>query len=229
MSGFKEYEKYDALGLAGLVKKKKVSAAELVEEAISRIERGNPKINAVIHAMYDIGRKSAKGKLPDGPFTGVPFLLKDLLDAYAGVPLTSGCRAYRNFVPERDSEMVARYKRAGLVVIGKTNLPEFGLVAYTEPDLFGPCRNPWNLEHTPGGSSGGSAAAVAAGFVPMASGGDGGGSIRIPSSNCALFGLKPSRGRNPTGPGLGRALAGGRGGARIESLGARQRRGAGCA
>ena len=203
MAGIKEYVKYDALGLAELVKKKKVSAAELVEEAISRIEAGNPKLNAVIHAMYDRGRKAAKGRLPDGPFTGVPFLLKDLLDAYAGVPMTSGCRAYRNFVPARDSEMVARYKRAGLVVIGKTNLPEFGLVAYTEPDLFGPCRNPWNLEHTPGGSSGGSAAAVAAGFVPMASGGDGGGSIRIPSSNCALFGLKPSRGRNPTGPDYG--------------------------
>ncbi len=203
MAGIKEYVKYDALGLAELVKKKKVSAAELVEEAITRIEAGNPKLNAVIHTMYDIGRKAAKGKLPDGPFTGVPFALKDLLDAYAGVPLTGGCRAYRNFVPSRDSELVARYKRAGLVVIGKTNLPEFGLVAYTEPDLFGPCRNPWDLERTPGGSSGGSAAAVAAGFIPMASGGDGGGSIRIPSANCALFGLKPSRGRNPTGPDYG--------------------------
>ena len=203
MAGIKEYVKYDALGLADLVKKKKVSPSELVEEAIGRIEAGNPKLNAVVHAMYDIGRKAAKGRLPNGPFTGVPFLLKDLLDAYAGVPLTSGCRAYRNFVPTRDSAMVERYKKAGLVTIGKTNLPEFGLVAYTEPDLFGPCRNPWNLERTPGGSSGGSAAAVAAGFVPMASGGDGGGSIRIPSSNCALFGLKPSRGRNPTGPDYG--------------------------
>jgi amidase len=203
MAGINDYVKYDALGLADLVKKKKVSAAELVEEAISRIEAGNPKLNAVIHAMYDIGRKAAKGKLPEGPFTGVPFLLKDLLDAFAGVPLTSGCRAYRNFIPERDSELVARYRKAGLVVIGKTNLPEFGLVAYTEPDLFGACRNPWDLERTPGGSSGGSAASVAAGFVPMASGGDGGGSIRIPSSNCALFGLKPSRGRNPTGPDYG--------------------------
>ena len=200
MAGIKDYVKYDALGLADLVKKKKVSAAELVEEAITRIEAGNPRLNAVIHTMYDIGRKAAKGKLPEGPFCGVPFLLKDLLDAYAGVPMTSGCRAYRNFVPAQDSAMVERYKKAGLVVIGKTNLPEFGLVAYTEPDLFGPCRNPWNLDRTPGGSSGGSAAAIAAGFVPMASGGDGGGSIRIPSSNCALFGLKPSRGRNPTGP-----------------------------
>jgi amidase len=203
MAGIKEYVKYDALGLADLVKKKKVSAAELVEEAITRIEEGNPKINAVIHKMYDIGRKAAKAKLPDGPFSGVPFLLKDLLDAYAGVPLTGGSRAYKDFVPKQDSELVARYKKAGLVVIGKTNLPEFGLVAYTEPDLFGPCRNPWNLDHTPGGSSGGSAAAIAAGFMPMASGGDGGGSIRIPSACCALFGLKPSRGRNPTGPEYG--------------------------
>ena len=150
MAGIKEYVKYDALGLADLVKKKKVSPSELVEEAIGRVEAGNPKLNAVVHAMYDIGRKAAKGKLPNGPFTGVPFLLKDLLDAYAGVPLTSGCRAYRNFVPTRDSAMVERYKKAGLVTIGKTNLPEFGLVAYTEPDLFGPCRNPWNLERTPG-------------------------------------------------------------------------------
>ena len=203
MSRFKDYDKYDAMGLADLVKKKELTPSELVEEAIALIEKSNPRLNAVVHKMYDIGRATAKGKLPDGPFHGVPFLLKDLLDAYAGVPLTSGSRAYRAYIPKEDSEMVRRYKKAGLVVIGKTNLPEFGLLGYTEPELFGPCRNPWNTEHTPGGSSGGSAAAVAVGMVPIASGGDGGGSIRIPASCCGIFGFKPSRGRNPTGPEYG--------------------------
>jgi len=116
------------------------------------------------------------------------------------VPMTSGSKAYRNFVPEHDSEMVKRYKKAGLVILGKTNTPEFGLMGVTEPEVFGPCRNPWHTEHTVGGSSGGSAAAVAAGMMPMAGGGDGGGSIRIPAAYCGLFGLKPSRGRNPSGP-----------------------------
>jgi len=200
MGGFKEYDKYDATGLAKLVREKKVSPAELCEEAIARIESVNPKLNAVVTPMYDIGRKTAAGQLPDGPFTGVPFLLKDLLAAYAGVPLTSGCRAFKNYIPDYDSELVTRYKKAGVVVLGKTNTPEFGLMGITEPELFGKTRNPWNTDHTPGGSSGGTAAAVASGMVPMASGGDGGGSIRIPSSFCSLFGLKPSRGRNPTGP-----------------------------
>ncbi|MBN1830344.1 MAG: amidase, partial [Deltaproteobacteria bacterium] len=125
---------------------------------------------------------------------------KDLHFEYAGVPMTSGCRALRNYMPDHDSEMVRRFKAAGAVILGKTNTPEFGLMAVTEPELFGPCRNPWNTEYTPGGSSGGSAAAVAAGMTPVASGGDGGGSIRIPSAYCGLFGLKPSRGRNPNGP-----------------------------
>lgn len=203
MGGFKEYDRYDGLGLAELVRKGEVSPSELAEEAIARIERLNPQLNAVVRPMYEIGRQAAQGELPDGPFRGVPFLMKDLIDAYAGVPLTSGSRAYRTYVPTADSEMVRRYKQAGIVPIGKTNTPEFGLVAYTEPDLFGPCRNPWNTNHTPGGSSGGSAAAVASGMVPLASGGDGGGSIRIPASHCGLFGLKPTRGRNPVGPDFG--------------------------
>jgi amidase len=200
MGGFKEYDRYDGLGLAELVKKKKVSPAELCETAISRIEKLNPRLNAVIHAMFDIGRKTAGSKLPDGLFKGVPFLIKDLISTYAGVPFRCGSKAYRNFIPDRDSELVIRFKNAGFNILGKTNTPEFGLMAVTEPELFGPTRNPWNTDHTPGGSSGGSAAAVASGMVPLASGGDGGGSIRIPSSYCGLFGLKPTRGRNPIGP-----------------------------
>ncbi len=200
MGGFKEYDRYDGLGLAELVKKKKVSPAELCEEAIGRIEKRNPALNAVIYPMFDIARKTARGKLPDGPFKGVPFLLKDLISAYAGVPLQSGCRAYRNYIPDHDSELIRRFKNAGFVILGKTSTPEFGLMGVTEPELFGPTRNPWDTDRTPGGSSGGSAAAVASGMVPLASGGDGGGSIRIPSCYCGLFGLKPTRGRNPLGP-----------------------------
>jgi amidase len=208
MAGFVEYDQYDAMGLAKLVREKKISPAELCEEAINRIEKLNPILNAVINPMFDIGRDAAKQPLPDGPFTGVPFLLKDLISAYAGVKLTSGCRAYKDYVPDYDSELVKRFKRAGLVALGKTNTPEFGLMGITEPELYGPTRNPWNVEHTPGGSSGGSAAAVASGMVPMASGGDGGGSIRIPSAFCALFGLKPTRGRTPTGPKYGKLWQG---------------------
>jgi amidase len=150
-----------------------------------------------------LARAAAKGPIPTGPFSGVPFLCKDLVSAIAGVPMNKGSKSCRNYVPTQDSEMARRYKAAGLIVMGKTNTPEFGLMGITEPELHGPTRNPWNIDHTPGGSSGGSAAAVAAGFVPMASGGDGGGSIRIPSSCCALFGLKVTRGRNPLGPEAG--------------------------
>ncbi len=200
MSAFKEYDRYDGIGLAELVRKKEVSPADICEEAIERIERLNPGLNAVITPMYDLARKAIESGLPEGPFTGVPFLLKDLIAAYAGVPLTGGSRAYRNYIPEEDCELVKRFKKAGLVIAGKTNCPEFGLLGVTEPELFGPTRNPWDTGRTPGGSSGGSAAAVASGMVPIASGGDGGGSIRIPSSHCGLFGLKPTRGRNPTGP-----------------------------
>lgn len=203
MAGFKEYDSYDALGLAELVQKREVSPQELCEEAISRIDRINPKVNAVIYRMYDIAHKTLKGRLPQGPFSGVPFLLKDLLTSYAGVPLSMGCKAYKNHIPSLDSELMKRYKATGVTVLGKTNTPEFGLMGVTEPELHGPTRNPWNLNHTPGGSSGGSAAAVASGMVPFASGGDGGGSIRIPSSCCGLFGLKPTRGRTPTGPEYG--------------------------
>ena len=175
MGGFKEYDQYDGLGLAELVKKKEVSAAEICEEAITRIERINPALNAVITPMYDLARKAVREPLPEGPFTGVPFLLKDLLGDFAGVPQTMGSKACKNYVPAQDSELVKRYKQAGLVILGKTNTPEFGLKGITEPELFGPTRNPWNTDHTPGGSSGGSAAAVASGMVPLASANDGAG------------------------------------------------------
>lgn len=208
MGGFPEYEKYDAMGLAELVRQKQVSPKELCNEAIERIERFNPAINAVVTRMYEEGKKTYSNENLSGPFAGVPFLIKDLGYAYAGVPTSRGCKALKNHIPDFDSEMVKRFKNAGLVILGKTSTPEFGLMGITEPELFGPCRNPWNTEHTPGGSSGGSAAVVAAGVVPMAAGGDGGGSIRIPSSCCGLFGLKPSRGRNPTGPDHGRVWQG---------------------
>lgn len=203
MSGFKEFERFDGLGLADLVRQKEVSPSELCEEAVRRIEQVNPKLNAVILPMYDIARKAVQEGLPEGRFTGVPFLLKDIIEEYAGVPLRMGSRAFRNYVPSQDSEMVIRFKKSGLVIMGKTNVPELGLLAVTEPELHGPTRNSWNTGHTPGGSSGGSAAAVASGMVPLASGNDGGGSIRIPASCCGLFGLKPTRGRNPLGPNVG--------------------------
>ncbi|MFO7708155.1 MAG: amidase family protein [Desulfobacterales bacterium] len=203
MSGFKEYDQYDGLGLAELIRTGAVSARDVCEEAIARIERRNPAINAVVRPMFDYGRKALAETDPGGPFAGVPFLLKDLLALVAGVPTSFGSKALRHYVPDHDSELVVRFKRAGVAILGKTNTPEFGLVAVTEPELFGPTRNPWNTDRTPGGSSGGSAAAVAAGMVPLAGGGDGGGSIRIPAAYCGLFGLKPSRGRTPTGPDFG--------------------------
>ena len=154
MNGFKEYDRYDGLGLAELIRRGEVSAGEVCEEAVARIERINPSLNAVVTPMFDLARQSLAQPLPAGPFHGVPFLLKDLLSAYAGVALTFGSKACRNFVPDHDSELVRRYKSAGVVILGKTNTPEFGLVAYTEPELFGPTRNPWDVSRTPGGSSG---------------------------------------------------------------------------
>jgi amidase len=205
---FEAYECYDGCGLAELIRRGEVSAAEVCEAAIERIDQRNPRINAVVARLYDFGRAELSSLPPGAPLQGVPFLLKDLLSALAGYPLTCGSKALRNFLPDHDSELVARYRRAGLVILGKTNTSEFGINAYTEPELFGPARNPWDLDRTPGGSSGGAAAAVAAGLVPIAGGGDGGGSIRIPASYCGLFGLKPSRGRTPTGPDYGEYFQG---------------------
>jgi amidase len=198
----------DATAQARLVREKKVRAVELVDAAIERIERLNPTLNAVVTPMYEQARAAANTELPDGPFAGVPFLLKDLLAEYAGVRLTEGSAFLRDYVSEQDSELVARLKQAGLIIVGKTNTPELGILPTTEPHLFGPTRNPWDTTRTCGGSSGGSAAAVAAGIVPMAHGNDGGGSIRIPASCCGLFGLKPTRGRNPLGPDYGDMYAG---------------------
>lgn len=203
MAGFAEYEDYDALGLAELVREKRVTPQELCQAALERIDRVNPILNAVVCRMDAEARRRA-AKPAEGPFSGVPLLLKDLNFADRGIPMTNGCKALRSYRPDYEDEMVVRFKRAGLVIVGRTNAPEFGLTPVTEPELFGPCRNPWNPDYSPGGSSGGSAAAVAAGIVPMASAGDGGGSIRIPSAYCGLFGLKPSHGRNPNGPGPAR-------------------------
>jgi amidase len=208
MAKFGDIAFLDATAQAELVRKKEVKAIELVEAAIERIEQLNPTLNAVVTPMYEQARETARGKLPKGPFAGVPFLLKDLLAFYGGVRMTFGSRLFSSYVPDHDSELVMRLKRAGLIIIGKTNTPEFGILPTTEPELFGPCRNPWNTDRTTGGSSGGSAAAVASGMVPMAHANDGGGSIRIPASCCGLFGLKPTRGRNPLGPDFGDLMSG---------------------
>jgi len=208
LRGFPEYERYDAVGLAKLVRDKQVSPTELLDAAIERVESRNPVINAVVHKLYDHGRRAIAAGLPDGPLTGVPFLLKDIGALMTGVLTTFGAQLFTDFVPDHDSELVARYRRCGLMIFGKTNTPEFGLAPTTEPRLFGATKNPWNLAYSPGGSSGGAAAAVAAGMVPAAHGNDGGGSIRIPASACGLFGLKPTRARNPTGPDVGEGWGG---------------------
>jgi amidase len=195
-----EYDDLDATAMAGLVRKGDVEPRELLQAAIERIESRNPALNAVIRPMYDAAHAAVAQGLPAGPLTGVPILVKDLMADVAGVPTTSGSRLLERYVPTHDSEIVKRWRKAGLVIVGKTNTPELGLVGVTEPALHGPTRNPWNTAHTPGGSSGGSGAAVAARMVPIAGAGDGGGSIRIPASCCGLVGLKPTRGRTPNGP-----------------------------
>src|SRR5919108_2115498 len=203
-----EFERYDGLALATLVRRREVSPSELLEAAVSTVERRNPEINAVVCRLYDEARAAIAAGLPDGPFTGVPYLLKDLGAHYEGAATTYGGALFKDFVVDHDSELTARLKRAGLVIFGKTNTPELGLASSTEPRLFGPTHNPWNVAHSAGGSSGGSAAAVAAGMAPMAHATDGGGSIRIPASACALFGLKPTRARNPLGPDAGEGWGG---------------------
>jgi amidase len=189
----------DATALADLVRKRQVTPLEIVEATIARIEKLNPRINAVVTKSYEQAIDRAKGSVGDGPFAGVPYLLKDLVPN-KGMRLTFGSRFFKDNVATFSTELVKRTEASGLIVLGKTNTPEFGLVPVTEPKLFGPTRNPWNLELTPGGSSGGAAAAVASGMVPMAHASDGGGSIRIPASCCGVFGMKISRGRNPDAP-----------------------------
>lgn len=198
------YRDYDATGLAELVRKKEVSAGEVVEAAIARLERLNPELNAVIHKMYEQARAAAEKVTGQEPFAGVPILLKDIGQEIEGEPITQGSKALQNYRADRDATFVKRLRETGVVFLGQTNVPEFALMGITEPQFHGPTRNPWHRDYTPGGSSGGSAAAVAAGIVPMAGASDGGGSIRIPSAYCGLFGLKPSRGRTPAGPYFGR-------------------------
>ena len=198
-----DFERYDALGLADLVRRREVKPIELVETVIDRIERVNPALNCVNIKTYDLARSLAQGPLPDGPFKGLPWLLKDVAIFYGGILMTAGCRFLKDFVAPGDSEVVARIKKAGMILVGKTPTPEWGLTTSTESILWGVTRNPWNLERVAGGSSGGAAAAVAARVVPMADGSDGGGSIRIPASNCGVVGLKPCRGRVPVGPFIG--------------------------
>jgi len=208
MAKIDEYSSLDATALAALVRQRQVKAIEIVDAAIERIERLNPTLNAVVTPMYEQARAAAMGGLANGPFVGVPFLLKDLGAPFDGVRMTMASAFMRNFIPDHDSELVTRLKRAGLIIVGKTNAPELGILPTTEPRLFGPSHNPWDINRTPGGSSGGSAAAVAARLVPMAHGNDGGGSIRIPASCCGLFGLKPTRARNPMGPDFGDIFSG---------------------
>jgi len=197
---FKEYANFDGLGLAELVRKGEVSAIELTEAAIERAERHNPALNAIVYKAYDEARKVAGGALPDGPFTGVPFLIKDLDARVAGWPQTKGSRFTQDSTDAADSSLVSRYRASGAVLLGKTNTPEFGITGTTESARLGPCRNPWNPDHIAGGSSGGSASAVAAGIVPLAHASDGLGSIRIPAACCGLVGLKITRDRNPDLP-----------------------------
>lgn len=203
-----ELRDLDATSQAELVRRGDLTPRELVDAAIERVERVNPALNAVVTPMFESAREAVERGVPEGPLRGVPYLLKDLMGTIAGTRQTYGSAFLRDFTPTEDSELVARLKRAGLVVIGKTNTPEFGILPTTEPTFLGPARNPWNVDRSTGGSSGGSAAAVAAGMVPAAHANDGGGSIRIPASCCGLFGLKPTRARTPLGPEYGDVTSG---------------------
>ena len=197
---YEEYSRYDALGLAELVRSKDVKPEELLNAAIARAEAVNAKVNAIVVKCYDDARKEIARGLPEGPFTGVPFLVKDVGFQMKGVESSFGSRFFLGYKPDQDDTVIRRYREAGLVIFGRTHSPEIGLTAVTDSALHGVTRNPWNLGRTAGGSSGGSGAAIATGIVPMASGSDGGGSIRIPASCCGLFGMKPTRTRVPLGP-----------------------------
>jgi amidase len=200
----------DATAQAELVRSGQASPTELVQAAIERVEAVNPELNAVIHTFFEEALEAARGELPDGPFRGVPFLLKDLGATFAGQPFHLGMRALKDadFRAPLDSFLAQRFRAAGLVTIGKTNLPELGILPTTEPEAYGPTRNPWDVARSTGGSSGGAGAAVASGMVPMAHANDGGGSIRIPASACGLVGLKPTRQRISEGPLIGDNLSG---------------------
>ncbi|MGZ3419925.1 MAG: amidase [Polyangiales bacterium] len=199
MAGFGDFGSYDGLGLAELVRKKEVTPTELVDACIRRVDQVNGQLNAVVTRMDAEAREAAKGEL-SGPFAGVPFFIKDLVQPVKGVRYTRGSRYWSNDIAAYDSELVKRYRKAGLVILGKTNTPEFGITPFTESELLQPAKNPWSTAHNTGGSSGGAGAVVGSRMAPMAHGGDGGGSIRIPASCCGVFGLKPTRARTPVGP-----------------------------
>jgi amidase len=203
-----DYASCDATELARRVRAGEVGPAELVETAIAAIERVNPALNAVVHRLYDEARAAAAGPLPDGPLRGVPMVVKDFDGFVRGVPFTAGSRFLEGFIPDHDSEAMARLQRAGLIFLATTTCPELGILAVTEPRQYGATRNPHDPRRSPGGSSGGSGALVAAGTVPIGHGGDGGGSLRIPASHCGLVALKPTRGRVPVGPDFGEIWGG---------------------
>ena len=202
------YADLDATDLARLIARGELTALEVLEEAIQRAERVNPQLNALVYPWFDHARTRVREGLPKGPLHGVPFLLKDLYEDYKGQPQSNGCRALAGTVGDHDAEMVVRYKAAGLNIFGRTTSPEFGLSTTTESELHGATRNPWNPELTSGGSSGGASSMVAAGVIPIANASDGGGSIRVPASCTGLFGLKPTRARNPIGPDVGEGWSG---------------------
>jgi amidase len=203
-----EYSKYDGIGLAELVSRKEVTAKELKDTALEGIAKVNPVLNAIVKSLPEEAEREIAGELPNGPFRGVPFLIKEVLLHAAGIPLSMGSRFAQGYVKAYDSELMARFRKAGLVTVGTTTTPEFAMSVTTDSVLQGPTRNPWNTERMPGGSSGGASAAVAAGIVPFAHANDLGGSIRIPASCNGLFGLKPTRGRTPTGPDAGELFHG---------------------
>ena len=208
MSGFEQYDDYDAIGLADLMRRREVTPEEVLEAAISRTQARNPALNAIVMELYDFGRAAIAAGLPDRPLTAAPYLIKDLGAAMAGIATTGGSRFMADVVPAEDSETVKRLKAAGLAIFGKTNTCEFGMSITCEPQFYGPTKNPWDPELTPGGSSGGAASAVAARIVPAAHASDGFGSIRVPASCCGLVGMKPSRGRNSFAPSLGERIGG---------------------
>jgi amidase len=207
MTAFRDYANYDGIGLAELVRRKQVTPPEILDAALERIAALDPKLGCVPLALDDMARRQLASGLAYGPFRGVPFLLKDLYLQLEGSPLTNGSRLFRDFVCTVDFTLTERYRAAGFVFAGRTASPEFGLNMASEPAIFPPARNPWNPDRSCGGSSGGAAAAVAAGMVPIAHATDGGGSIRIPASNCGLVGLKTTRARNPAGPLVGEGWA----------------------
>ena len=208
MSGFAEYDNYDALGLAELVKARAVTPVELLEEAISRVERVDPQVNAVVHRLYERAREQVTGELPQGVFEGVPLVVKDLIQSIPGVPLESGSRFWKGHIAQTETTLMKRWLATGVVPFAKSATPELGILPVTEPVIHGATRTPWDTNRTSGGSSGGSGALVGSRAVPMATGGDGGGSIRIPAACCGVFGLKPSRARNPAGPQASEGWAG---------------------